>query len=70
MTETRRDPFPDLPSTGCQRCDADSRQRQIEQAFRDLEAAGRIVATGERRPCHKCGKLQKVYVTNQFLTRH
>lgn len=69
MTKTKRDPFPDLPSTGCGRCDADPRTRQNEQALRDLEASGRIVATG-KRPCLECGKPQTVYVVSEFLTRH
>ena len=69
MTEIKRDPFPDLPSTGCERCDADPRKRQNEQALRDLKASGRIVDTGER-PCLECGKPQKVYVASKFLTRH
>jgi hypothetical protein len=69
MTEIKRDPFSDLPSTGCQRCDADSRRRQYVQALRNLEASDRIVSTGER-PCLKCGKPLKVYVASKFLTRH
>lgn len=69
MTETKRDTFSDLPSTGCERCDADPCKRKNEQPISDLEASGRIVATGEL-PCLKCGKPQKVYVASKFLTRH
>jgi hypothetical protein len=61
MTEIKRDPYPDLPTTGCERCDANRHKRQNEQALHDLEAAGRIVAAGER-PCLECGKPQTVYV--------
>jgi len=61
MTEIKRDPYPDLPSTGCERCDADRNRRFVEQAFHELEAAARIVATGDMRPCGHCGELLKVY---------
>ena len=66
---TKRDPYPDLPSTGCEQCDADRRQREIALCIRQLEAEGRIVATDER-PCCKCGKPQKVYVARKFLSFH
>jgi hypothetical protein len=62
MTEIKRDPRPHLPSTGCERCDADRHRRSIAQTFHKLKAEGKIVATGEMRPCGRCGKPLEVYV--------
>lgn len=62
---TERDPYPDLPSTGCEQCDADRRQRVNELCLRQLEAQGRIVATDAY--C-KCVKPQKVYVAQKIAT--
>lgn len=64
-----RDPHPDLPSTGCEQCDADRDRREVAAAFAKMKAEGKIIGTGEMRPCRRCGMPQEVCVAREVYAR-